>query len=396
MTAQRLRVAVRRVHLWLGLSVGALFALVGLTGSVLVFYPELDDRLHPALARVQPGRPVSWQAVYDALRRDHPARTGAWRIEVTPHGGPIPVRYYRPIETKGRDFAPLMLWLDPHSLRAVRIGFWGGYPTTWIYDLHYRLLLDKPGGTVLGLIGIVMLAMLVSGLWAWWPRGEGWRRALAWKRGAARSRRLYDWHKWAGIGGAPVLIVVTATGVMLDLPDQVRPAVATVSPLFATPHPTVRPEYGRGRQPQLCFDRLSTNGRVCGRGKDGRLSLDTLVARAETLLPGSRLAWIETPADAAAALRVNLMVPGEPSRRFPRSNVWIDPYTGRVLAVRDERRDSGGDTVLAWLHPLHGGEALGLAGRWLVFVSGLLPAVLFGTGVWRWAIRRRRREPLPG
>ena len=90
------------------------------------------------------------------------------------------------------------------------------------------------------------------------------------------------------------------------------------------------------------------------------------------------------------------MVPGEPSRRFPRSNVWIDPYTGRVLAVRDERRDSGGDTVLAWLHPLHGGEALGLAGRWLVFVSGLLPAVLFGTGVWRWAIRRRRREPLPG
>lgn len=365
MTAQRVRVAVRRVHLWLGLSIGALFALVGLTGSVLVFYPELDGMLHPALARTEPARPPSWQAVYDALRRDHPTRTGAWRIEVTPRGGPIPIRYYRPVETKGRAFAPLMLWLDPHSLKAVRAGFWGDYPTSWIYDLHYRLLLEEPGGMALGILGFAILGMLASGLWAWWPRGEGWRRALMWKRRAVRSRRLYDWHKWAGIGGAAVLIVVTATGVLLDLPDQVRPVVARVSPLFAPPHHVVQP-------------------------LGSRLPLDTLLARAEAVLPGSQLAWIETPADAAAPLRVNLMVPGEPSRRFPRSNVWLDPYSGRVLAVRDERRDSAGDTFLAWLHPLHGGEALGSTGRWLVFVSGLLPAVLFVTGLWRWLIRRPR------
>ncbi len=371
MSGQRLRTTVRRVHLWLGLSVGALFALVGVTGSVLVFYPQLDGALHPALTQVAPARPVSWQAVYDALRRDNPARTGAWRIEVTPSGGPIPVRYYTPVETQERDFAPLMLWLDPHSLRAVRTGFWGDYPTTWLYDLHYRLLLQKPGGTALGIIGIAMLAMLLSGLWAWWPRGEGWRRALAWKREASSSRRLYDVHKWGGVGGAVVLIVVTATGVLLDLPDQVRPVVAKVSPLFGTPQAVV-----------------TATGPM--------LPLDALIGRAEAVLPGSALAWIETPATATAPLRVNLMVPGEPSRRFPRSNVWLDPYTGRVLAVRDERRDSGGDTFLAWLHPLHSGEALGLGGRWLVFVSGLLPALLFATGLWRWLIRRKRREPLPG
>ncbi|MCP3735483.1 PepSY domain-containing protein [Sphingomonas sp. RP10(2022)] len=364
--AQRVRVAVRRVHLWLGLSVGLLFAIVGLTGSVLVFYPAIDTALHPGLARVPAGaRPESWQAVYDALRRDHPGRTGAWRIEVTPEGGPIPIRYYTPVETQGRDFAPLLLWLDPVSLRAVRSGFWGGTWTSWIYDLHYRLLMEKPGGTVLGVLGIVMLAMLVSGLWAWWPRSGGWRRSLAWKRRASRSRRLYDLHKWSGIGGALVLIVVTATGVMLDLPDQVRPVVATTSPLFATPKVASVPRSG------------------------GFLPLDVLVRRAGAVLPGSALAWIETPADARGTVRINLMVPGEPSRRFPRSNVWFDPYDGRVLAVRDERRDSGGDTLLAWLHPLHGGEAFGLVGRWLVFVSGLLPAVLFVTGVWRWRLRMR-------
>jgi uncharacterized iron-regulated membrane protein len=365
---QRVRIAVRRVHLWLGLSVGLLFVVTGLTGSILVFYPAIDGALHPALSRVADGaRPSSWQAVYDALRRDNPGRDGAWRIEVTPDGGPIPIRYYKPVETRDRDFAPLMLWLDPVSLHAVRRSYWGAYWTTWIYDLHYRLLLEKPGGIAMGIAGIVMLAMLVSGLWAWWPRHGGWRRSLAWKRHASRSRRLYDLHKWSGIGGALVLIVVTATGVMLDLPDQVRPIVARASPLFATPMPESVPRPG------------------------GMLPLDVLVARAEAVLPGAALAWIETPADIGGVVRINLALPGEPSRRFPRSNVWFDPYDGRVLAVRDERRDSGGDTLLTWLHPLHDGEALGLAGRWLVFVSGLLPTVLFVTGVWRWWGRRSVR-----
>ena len=73
-----LRVIVRRIHLWLGLSIGALFAFAGLTGSILVFYPEIDTALSPALRAIPDGaRPVSWQAVVDTLHREHPARTGA-------------------------------------------------------------------------------------------------------------------------------------------------------------------------------------------------------------------------------------------------------------------------------------------------------------------------------
>jgi uncharacterized iron-regulated membrane protein len=45
--------------------------------------------------------------------------------------------------------------------------------------------------------------------------------------------------------------------------------------------------------------------------------------------------------------------------------------------------------VLAWLHPLHNGEAFGLAGRVLACVAGLLPLLLMVTGVQRWADRRR-------
>lgn len=362
------RVAVRHIHLWLGLTIGGLFALAGLTGSALVFYPELDAAFSPALRAVPPGaRPASWQAVYDTLRREHPQRTGAWRIEVRPNGGAIPVRYYRPRETEGRDFAPLLVWIDPVRLTTIRSAFWGGTIFTWLYDLHYRLLLDRPGGTIMGVAGIVMLLLLASGLWAWWPRHGGWRRAIRLKRAAAPIRGLYDLHKLTGLAGLLVLLVVTGTGVMLGLPDQVRPLLRRVSVLYGAPILSVR-------------------------AIGDPLPLDRLVRRAERRFPDGRLAWIETPANLQGALRINLARPGEPSRRFPRTNVWLDPHSGRILSVRDGQDEKAGDMVLNWLHPLHGGEAFGLIGRLLVFVSGLLPAALFATGLLRWRQRRLRRE----
>ncbi|MEK6640051.1 MAG: PepSY-associated TM helix domain-containing protein, partial [Nitrospirota bacterium] len=36
-----------RVHWWLGLSVGFVFALSGVTGSALVFYQGIDEWLNP-------------------------------------------------------------------------------------------------------------------------------------------------------------------------------------------------------------------------------------------------------------------------------------------------------------------------------------------------------------
>ena len=105
----------------------------------------------------------------------------------------------------------------------------------------------------------------------------------------------------------------------------------------------------------------------------------------------AQLAWIETPTSATGTIRINLWQPGEPSRRFPRANVWLDPYMGAVLAIRDGRGEGAGDTVLNWLHPLHGGEALGLAGRVLVLLSGLAATGLAVTGWARWLVRWNSR-----
>jgi len=360
-----LRRTVRRLHLWLGLTVGALLVLLGLTGSILAFYPELDALAHRQI-RVEGAGPPDYDRALATLRATFPDKAGAWRLEVTGTKGPIPARYYNPPERRGHAFRPLMVWLSPDGARVLRCDYWGEYAVTFIYDLHYRLALGEVGGQVVGWSGFAVLALLLSGLWAWWPRGS-LAKAVRLKRHAARQRVLRDWHKLAGLAGLVFLVLLTMTGIMLALPQQSDAALGTVGlPVEAMPH-------------------------VHDHGGGGvRVTPSQAVAAAQSVLPGARTAWIETPPASGGLYRLRMQVPGDPSFRFPHSFVWVDGASGAVRAVHDARALRGGSTVNLWLHPLHDGSAGGLIGRVLAVLAGLVPLALFVTGWLRWCGRRQK------
>jgi uncharacterized iron-regulated membrane protein len=81
---------------------------------------------------------------------------------------------------------------------------------------------------------------------------------------------------------------------------------------------------------------------------------------------------------------VRLYQPGEPGRRFPKTQLWLHPQTGDVLAVRDGLDLPWSEMLINWMHPLHNGEGLGLWGRVLVLLTGLLLPGLWITGLIRW------------
>ena len=367
----RLRRAIRKLHLWLGLGLGGLLVLLGLTGSVLVFYPELDAMLHPEILSAGDA-PPDWDRALATVRTEFPEKRGPWRFEVSDRPGAIPARYYNPPEREGHAFRPLMVWLSPDGSAVLRRDYWGEYAVTVVYDLHYRLLLGAVGGKIVGWAGLPLLALLLSGIWAWWPRAwsrVSWGKALRFKRQAHRQRTLRDWHKLAGLGGSAFLILLTGTGIMLALPEE-SDAVLGAAGLRMNHAPIVQGD-----------DRAAS---------DIRPSQAVAIARAA--LPGARLAWIEAPAASGGAWRMRMQVPGDPSFRFPHSYVWVDGASGAVLAVQDARTAAAGSIVNAWLHPLHDGSAGGLAGRILAALAGLVPLLLFVTGWLRWRSRRRARQ----
>lgn len=368
---QGLRQRWLAVHLYLGLFLGALAAIAGLTGSLLVFYQDLDQQLNPELVVSDQLRsPLSYEALFQALRQAEPHRSHGWRLEIPQDANQaMTARYYKPAETEHLQFAPLLLSVDPYNGEVVAKRFWGQFAMTWIYDLHYQLLLDGPGKILMALVGVLLLVSIVSGIYLWWPPAHKWRAALSVKLGAKPERVNYDLHKVAGVYSMLLMLLLSLTGIALEIPEYFNPFLGQISPLRAMPKP-------QSHSPQA---------------GQRRISLDQAVAEAKVLYPNARLCWIETPHDATGSYRINLRQDFEPSVRFPKTNVWIDQYSGAVLDVNDPRVFSAGDTVLAWLHALHSGEALGLTGRCLVLLTGLLCPLMYVTGLIRWQQKRKIR-----
>lgn len=360
-----------RVHLYLGLALGGLFAVLGLSGSALVFYLELDTLLNPQIAVVQPAVAPSPDAVLQRLQALHPERDGPWRIEMPlAPDRPLMARYYDPPETAGRGFAPLMLTLDPVTLAETSHRFWGDYAMTWLYDLHYTLLAGPAGRSVVGWSGVLLLVSLFTGLALWWPGGKRLTAALKPVLRKGPVRLTYDLHVLGGIYGLVVVLALAFTGVVLALPEIARPLVAAASPLA----PGFRGPAG-----------------LVGEGEPA-LSLDAALATARLQFPDGELRWVETPGRQGRPISLRFYRPGEPGRRFARNQVWVDPGTGAILAVRDTRQDPAGERFMDWMHPLHNGEAFGLVGRVLACVGGLLPVLLLVTGWLRWRHKRAARR----
>ncbi len=351
------------VHLYAGVLLGGLFALLGITGSALVFYLGVDETLNPEIqASHAVAVPPSPEAVLRKLRLHFPERNGPWRIEMplTPEA-PVMARYYKPPERAGRFFSPLMVTLDPETLDVTSSRFWGDYAVTWIYDLHYTLLLDEGGRTAVGIFGLAMLGSLGTGLFLWWPSRRRLFAALRLQLRHGAARRIYDLHVLNGIYFWPVMLVLALTGSALALPDQTRSMLGTREHLHGPMQIAA---------PVLTSETL--------------IDLDMAGIVAQSRFPGAEVRWVESSGIGGTPISVRLHQPGEPGRRFPHTQIWLHPETGKILALHDPLQNAAADSVLDWLHPLHNGEAFGLAGRLIVLCSGLVLPLLFVTGLMRW------------
>jgi uncharacterized iron-regulated membrane protein len=74
--------------------------------------------------------------------------------------------------------------------------------------------------------------------------------------------------------------------------------------------------------------------------------------------------------------------------------IFIDPYSGAVLRKVDAATRTAGDNFLALQRNLHSGERLGIVGRIVICVAGLLPLLFVITGTSMWLKQRRARPPI--
>ena len=362
-----------QVHWWLGLSAGFVFVLSGLTGSALVFYQAIDEWLNPERRTVVDSGPYrSFEEMVAAARAARPDLPGPYGLLLPQeHSGVVEAWFKAPVDESGHA-QDIEVTVDPYHAKVLsRDRIWGQTFVSFIYELHKGWLLDKVGETLVGVFGFLMILSVGTGLYLWWPKAGRYRQAIGFSSNGSPIRRYYDVHKLTGIAGSLALLVLACTGLYLEFPEYVVPLVKVVLPVpdetewRSTMSPEARP-----------------------------MSVDQAVVIAKRHFPAGELKWIGLPQHADGVIEIGLRQPGEVRRTSGESIVWLDQYSGVVLGVRDWRLLTSGETFLAWLFPLHNGEALGFIGRIIVFVTGFVPLILYITGIRMWWLKRvaRRRQ----
>jgi len=343
------------VHQYLGLLLGVYFVAVSLSGSALVFRPEVELatvlRSHPPASAATGAGPL--QSAWTNLRQQYPGQAiSAFAMNQYPGrraGDPYRVRVQSPARTS-------FVYVDTSTGQILG----SQHPLiVWLQDLHFSLFSGRTGLIVNGAGAVLFAVMCLTGAVIWWPGKRNWRRGFGVRWSARWPSVNYDVHSLLGITSMALLAGVAAAGVyvaaqMLDEPDVQQ--IKWQASVNALP-----------------------------------VDLDEVVRRAEKVVPDG--------------IRVGLNLPAGPDDRFrfekllgdTRVRVFLAQHSGEVVHV-DRIRDRSWVTWFSQVtSDLHYGRLLGTASRAVWVLLGAMPLMLLCTGVVMWWNRtgskwyRRRR-----
>ncbi|MFN8613720.1 MAG: PepSY-associated TM helix domain-containing protein [Vulcanimicrobiota bacterium] len=364
MTRPKLRQLWLKVHRYLGLFLLLFSVPIGLTGSLNVYHREIDRFLSPGFFTPQSagGTALPLKEILARVR----AFDNSPVISII-----LPDQYWPVVLVHQRHGSDVFRTsLDPVSGQVLgqRDQTHALMPT--LYRLHQELLL-KPywGEELVGIIGLALALSALSGLWLWFPR-------KAWKIRPGQNffRTLWDAHNALGFWLCLLIFVVALSGTAQVFPGAVRALLRPLSPHdlkpVSSPHETPAPPDDP----------------------------DAILAAARAYRPGEVALVLGLPTPRVNTWRVAMRPANYHGTVGGLTQLWIDPWTLRVVQEKSPGRWSGGDMIIAHQFPLHNGSLLGEPGRVLVCLCGLAFPLLAFSGAYFWwrkrGLSRKHRTPL--
>ncbi len=393
------RSAMFQIHMWVGLILGVLLVLVSLSGSILVYDDKLAELFNPAPKANTAGQRLPLTFLADAAREAAgDAASGQVQIVLPEKAREAAiVRFTRaPREggemRMGAEGAPrregaegarpagppgtgaVQVYVDPVSGQVLGVRRAGLSPLFgFIHQLHGSLALGRDfGRPLVGWLGVAMLALGISGLILWWPKRGQWKYAFKVRKTATGLRFHRELHAAAGIWIFVVFMAVSFSGVAITFPQTVRGIVSLGG---TAPRPAFNLREGPAVEPV-------ENAK--------RLGADHALLTAQKAMPGAEVRSVTVPARPNQAISVAMA-----SRFGTTATLYVNPYTGAVIATRDPANNGGADSFMALQRPMHDGQG-NLGGIWefLVFLSGLVPLLFVITGTIMWLKKRKRHIPM--
>jgi uncharacterized iron-regulated membrane protein len=370
---------VFQVHLWLGILLGLYTAVIGLTGSALVFQHRIERHITPALYAV--AAPLSRPAPLGPVLRSiaslfpHEAILGVDNLAPPRRHAAHPLIVYLSTGSGAEGTEQRMVSVDPSTGRILGsrmryAGFLGVCA-----NLHYYLLAGPTGYVINGICGCAFLLLCCSGWLLWWPGRAGLRRSLRvhWR---ARWKRLnWDLHSVGGFWTNPLLLAVVATGVFFVFPKPILDCLA----------------WAGGTNTAVVSQWLSSPPPPAA--ESGTLSPDAALASAAAVLRNRNshdvIHYLAVPTPTYAAYDAIAYPPHGAHYALP-TYIYLNAHTGAVLAYKDARTLPRPLQWATYAYAIHFGEFGGLWIKILWVLLGAMPSALWATGLLLWWNRSLR------
>lgn len=421
-------------HRWLSLVLGLVLLVITTSGAVLVYEPELNRWMNSDAYDVS-GKPATTtlNQAKDTVLAAHPdfAATSVWfehgvyRVtddvtswtvdpgtgEVLGHVGETPT-WLKVMEQVHMCF--FSCEEEPAFVGFMMNEIPG---TAWLGHDDVKVTY---GALVLGVFGLFLLYLSITGLWLWFPRrgkrpGK-WKKSVSvrWKKG--RFARDTDLHNLAGLIAVPLLLLWAVTGMSYEFEFvetgwyQATPGEYTEveDPGSATWMPL-----DDAGEPVLPIDAAA---------RPADITPDQAVAAAVAAFPGAKLTSVIYPTEPdATLLDADPEHPDEVPAGLEDYNasdlgsyyLWfsdgydswangeypgdlgvsVDRRTGVATATYGMRDEPVAQRIFEdFNYPVHSGYFVN--GWWKIiwFVIGLAPLLLAATGVSTWLVRRKTKK----
>ena len=339
------------LHRWTGGFLGLLLALLGLSGTILLWEGEWISLTHA-------GDPLAENVQVIGTVAEREAAAGALRITFASEelGLHHVAREGGAGAYVAQDGATVASWSSQWER-----------PEFWLFDLHHHLFSGHTGELVAGWAGVAGLLFVLTGSILWWRS----RRAFRWQLWPKRFQPgpIVSHHRDIGILVAPLLLVSFVTGTAMIFDDVYKMLLA---PLGEGAEAGKPPEVGPS---------------------PAAVPLASMLVQAKQRYPDAELRRRTLPSKPGQPWSVRMRQKFEWTPNG-RTTLYFDG-TGKLIRADDPAAAGRAASVIETFYPVHSAKVGGPTWKLVMTLSGLGLTLLGSLTTWSFWVRKAKRRKRP-
>lgn len=350
------------IHKWLGLTVGALMFLFGLSGVAITFRHELMPKVYPSLFFINPQEK---SLPLDQLVNKTANYLGADRYMTNLYASEDPDEAFMVLVKDPKVWLPVMVTINQYTGEIVgEMGLVKNFFAVMLF-MHSNLFMGKIGSYIVGILGLILLFFVLSGIYVWLPyKGvfEKVKKILDFKKHLLAQKA----HHLMGLLFALPLAVSAITGFLTiyDVTYQVG--------RHFTGDPVRVEEIEKPVGVCELHHQLSALSHVTPEMMKNLISVHFCTKKSALM-------------KVTYGLRSQHFLDGY-------GRILIDPATNQVIQeINSDKDPKSWNFKRLFIYPIHSGEYFGMAGRIIVLISGIGLMILFISGIILY-LRRRKKD----